>query len=158
MALFVAGIMSCCFLVAAPAETQLQSLGPSDTFRAAALSSAEIGEILKQVQDSAFDIPDDWQKELHVRHFDLGSSPGVVLQGTKLLCGATRNCQTWVFRKAHNNWILMFANDDVPIAEGFRLGPCASGGIKDFAVQANSSAEAERTVTYRFDGGLYRRK
>jgi hypothetical protein len=52
----------------------------------------------------------------------------------------------------------MFAKDDVPIAEGFRLGPGVSGGIKDFTVQANSRAEAEQTVTYKFEGKLYRTK
>jgi hypothetical protein len=154
----LAGTMSAVFFVAVNAATQLQSLGARDTFRAAALSSAEVKEIVKQVEDSAYDVADDWESELHVRHVDLGASPGLILQGTKLLCGATGNCQTWVFRKAHNNWILMFAKDDVPIAEGFRLGPGVSGGIKDFTVQANSSAEAEQTVTYKFDGKHYRTK
>jgi hypothetical protein len=158
MKVVLAGTMSPVFLVAVTAATQLQSLGARDTFRAAALSSAEVKEIVKQVEDSAYDVADDWESELHVRHVDLGASPGLILQGTKLLCGATGNCQTWVFRKAHNNWILMFAKDDVPIAEGFRLGPGVSGGIKDFTVQANSSAEAEQTVTYKFDGKHYRTK
>jgi hypothetical protein len=158
MKVVLAGTMSPVFLVAVTAATQLQSLGARDTFRAAALSSAEVKEIVKQVGDSAYDVADDWESELHVRHVDLGASPGLILQGTKLLCGATGNCQTWVFRKAHNNWILMFAKDDVPIAEGFRLGPGVSGGIKDFTVQANSSAEAEQTVTYKFDGKHYRTK
>jgi hypothetical protein len=158
LTLFLAGTVSPLFLVAGTAATQLQSLGARDTFRAAALSSAEIKEIVKQVEDSAYDVADDWESELRVRHVDLGASAGLILQGTKLLCGATGNCQTWVFRKAHNNWILMFAKDDVPIAEGFWLGPGVSGGIKDFTVRANSSAEAERTVTYKFDGKLYRTK
>jgi hypothetical protein len=158
MTVVLAGTMSAVFFVAVTAATQLQSLGPRDTFRAAALRSAEVKEIVKQVEDSAYDVADDWESELHVRHVDLGASPGLILQGTKLLCGATGNCQTWVFRRAHNNWILMFAKDDVPIAEGFRLGPGVSSGIKDFTVQANSSAEAEQTVTYKFDGKLYRTK
>jgi hypothetical protein len=158
MKLFVAGTMSTLFFVAAAAPTRLQSLGSRDTFRAAALSSTEIKKIVKQVEDSAYDIADDWESELRVRHVDLAASPGLILQGTKLLCGATGNCQTWVFRKSHNNWILMFAKDDVPIAEGFRLGPGVSGGIKDFTVQANSRAEAEQTVTYKFEGKLYRTK
>jgi hypothetical protein len=158
MTLFAAGTMSPILFVAVTAATQLQSLGSKDTFRAAALSSADIKEIVKQVEDSAYDIADDWESELRVRHVDLGASPGLILQGTKLLCGATGNCQAWVFRKAHNNWILIFAKDDVPIAEGFRLGPGVSGGIKDFTVWANSSAETERTVTYKFDGKLYRTK
>src|SRR5437660_12792844 len=130
MAVVLAGTMSPLFFVAATAAAQLQSLGARDTFPAAALSSAEVKEIVKQVEDSAYDVADDWESELHVRHVDLGASPGLILQGTKLLCGATGNCQTWVFRRAHNNWILMFAKDDVPIAEDFRLGPGVSSGIK----------------------------
>jgi len=155
-ALFFAGAVSPVVLVAA---TQMQSLDSRDTFRRAALSSAEVKAIVQQVEDSAYDVADDWQRELYVRRVNLGASPGLILEGTNLLCGATGNCQIWVFRKADDNhWVLMFRKDDVPIAEAFRLGPGVSGGIKDFTIQANSSAEAARTVTYTFDGKFYRAK
>jgi hypothetical protein len=153
---FLAAAMGHALVVAATAATQMQSLSTRDTFRAAALSPAETKEILKQVEDSAYDLPNDWQSELHVRRVDLGASPGLILQGTNLLCGGTGNCQTWVFRKAENQWVLMFAKDAVPVAEGFRLGPGLSSGIKDFTVQANLSAAAVETVTYKFDGKIYR--
>ena len=61
MTLFAAGTMSPILFVAVTAATQLQSLDSKDTFRAAALSSAEIKEIVKQVEDSAYDIADDWE-------------------------------------------------------------------------------------------------
>lgn len=81
------------------ASAQMESLGPNDTFRAAQLTKKEVEGLVRQVEDSAFDTADDWQSELRVRRIDLGRSPGIVIQGTKLLCGATGNCQTWVFRK-----------------------------------------------------------
>src|ERR1043165_9624335 len=98
----------------------MQSLSSRDTFQAAALPPAEVKQVVEQVEDSAYDVADDWESELRVRRVDLRASPGLILQGSKLLCGATGNCQTWVFRKAHNKWVVMFAKDDVPIAEGFR--------------------------------------
>src|SRR5215470_17021493 len=81
------------------ASAQMQRLDSKDAFRAANLSPCETAEILKQVEGSAYDYPDDWTRELRVRRVGLGGSPGLVLQGSKLLCGATGNCQTWVFRK-----------------------------------------------------------
>lgn len=158
MVLFVGAAMCPIFFASNLGALQMQMLGSRDTFRAAGLSSAEVKEIVKQVEESAYDIADEWESELRVRRVDLGESPGVILQGTKLLCGATGNCQTWVFRKALNGWMLMFAKDDVPIADGFRLGPAVSHGIKDLIIQANSSAEAVHTITYKFDGKLYRAK
>lgn len=138
------------------ASSQMESLGPNDTFRAAQLTEKEVEEIVRQVQDSAFDTADDWQSELRVRRIDLGRSPGIVIQGTKLLCGATGNCQTWVFRKLDDKWISLFPADKVPISEGFHIGLAVTNGIKDVTMAANSGAESEERVTYRFDGKFYR--
>jgi hypothetical protein len=52
----------------------------------------------------------------------------------------------------------LFSNDRVPIAEGFRLGPGITGGIKDFTIMANSSSDTGQRVTYKFDGKFYRAK
>lgn len=147
-----------CFGFSLPllAASQLDRLGPSDTFRAAQLTRKEVEDVVRQVQDSAFDIADDWQSELRVRRIDLGSNPGLIVQGTKLLCGATGNCQTWVFRKLDDKWISLFPEDKVPTIEGFHIGPAATNGIKDFKVVANVSAETEERITYHFDGKFYR--
>jgi hypothetical protein len=120
--------------VAKPALPQMQSLGAKDTFNSVGLSAKEAQEIVEEVERSAYDTPDDWKKELRVRRVDLGNSPGLVVQGSELLCGGTGNCQTWVFRKRDNKWMSLFPNDRVPIAEGFRLGPGITGGIKDFTI------------------------
>ena len=77
---------------ASPALPQAQGLGPKDTFAAARLSAKEIHEIVEGVEPSAYDTPDSWNKELRVRRVDLGGSPGIVVQGSKLLCGGTGNC------------------------------------------------------------------
>jgi hypothetical protein len=145
-------------LCASSALAQAQALGPKDTFAGAHLSAKEIHEITDGVEQSAYDIPDSWESELHVRRVDLGNIPGIVVQGTKLLCGGTGNCQTWVFRKAEGKWVSMFGGDQAPIADGFQLGPTSTGGVKDFTITANSSAEASHRVTYKFDGKLYRAK
>ena len=109
------------------------------------------------MEQSAYDTPDSWEKELRVRRVDLGSGPGVVLRGTALLCGATGNCQIWVFRKMDGRWVSLFGNE-APVAEGFQLGPNVTNGIKDLTISANVSADAGGRTTYRFDGKGYRTK
>lgn len=145
-------------MITLPIAAQMQGMHARDTFATAHLSRPEVQQILKQVEQSAYDVPDDWISELRVKRVDLGSSPGLVLQGSKLLCGATGNCEIWVFRKVGNTWLSLLPGDEAPIAEGFQLGPAKSGGIKDFTIVANSSAEAATTITYSFDGRRYRRK
>ena len=87
--------------------------------------------------------------------------PGDTSTSELLLCGGTGNCQLWVFRKSGGEWLSLFADkapDAAPIVDGFRFGPGVSVGIKDLTVTANTSAEATTTVTYKFDGKLYRAK
>jgi len=146
------------FLGACQSVAQMQSLGSRDTFAAAKLSAREAQEVIDAVEISAYDTPDFWKKELRVKRVDLGSYPGLVVQGSNLLCGATGNCQLWIFRKAGGKWLSMFGSDQAPIAEGFQLGPARSQGVKDLAIAANSSAEASQRVTYKFDGKQYRAK
>jgi len=73
--------------VAALAFSQMQSLDVKETFAAAHFSSQEAAEVIRAVSNSAFDIPDSWETELRARRVDLGTEPGLVLQGTNLLCG-----------------------------------------------------------------------
>ena len=49
-----------------PAASQMERLGPNDTFHAAQLTEKEAEELVRQVQDSSFDTADDWQSELRV--------------------------------------------------------------------------------------------
>ncbi|HEY6902847.1 MAG TPA: hypothetical protein VI216_00970 [Candidatus Acidoferrales bacterium] len=145
-------------LCATSALAQAHGLGPKDTFAAARLSAKEVHEITDGVEQSAYDTPDSWESELRVKRIDLGYVSGIVVQGTKLLCGGTGNCQTWVFRKAEGKWVSMFGGDQAPMADSFQFGPTSTGGVKDFTITANSSAEAGHRVTYKFDGKLYRAK
>ena len=143
---------------ATPAVPHMQSLGPTDTFAAAKLSAKEISQVLDAVEQSAYDTPESWSKELRVRRVDLGGNPGLVVQGTSLLCGGTGNCQTWCFRKANNTWLSIFAADQAPIASGFQLGPGVTHGLKDFTILTHLSAESGQRVIFKFDGKLYRAK
>jgi len=135
---------------------QMESLGPKDSLAAATLSGKEMREIIAGVKNSAYDMPKSWSAELRLRRIDLGSGPGIVVQGTSLLCGGTGNCQIWVFRKANTNWVSLFANDHAVLAEGFNFGPTVTHHIKDLTILTNLSAEGSKQVTYRFDGRLYR--
>ena len=118
---------------------------------------AEIRQLVAGLEPLAYDEPDSWSKELRVKRIDLAGGPGLVLQGKKLLCGGTGNCQLFVFRQVNGKWISLF-DKQAPIGEAFEVGPGCTNGIKDFSVIANSSAEAEHRVTYKFDGKFYRSK
>jgi|SRR5947207_468503 len=151
-------LLNTILLFAGTALAQMQSLGPRDTFSSVKLSAREIQEVIAAVEASAYDTPESWTKELRVRRVDLGTNPGLVAQGTSLLCGGTGNCQVFVLRKLNGKWVSLFGLDQAPIAESFQFGPGVSNGIKDLTIAANSSAEARQHVRYRFDGKLYRAK
>jgi hypothetical protein len=144
--------------IAIPASSQADSLGPKDTFAAAKLSPKEMREIISGVEESAYDTSDSWGNELRAKRVDLGASPGVVLQGTNLLCGGTGNCQLFVFRKANDKWVSLFGGHRAPLAESFQLGPSVTRGIKDLTVVTNASADSSERVSYKFDGQFYRSK
>src|SRR5262245_31917589 len=135
---------------------QAQTLTMQDSVSRMRLSAAEMRQILTAVERSAFDTPDSWEDELSARRVDLGSSPGIVLRGTKLLCGGTGNCQLFVMRKT-NRWVSLFGEEQAPLAESFELGPGVTRGIKDLTVVTNSSADVSSRVSYKFDGRVYRR-
>ena len=141
--------------VAALALSQVQSLDAKETFAAAHFSLQEAAEVIRAVSNSAFDIPDSWETELRARRVDLGTEPGLVLQGTNLLCGGTGNCQIFVLRKVNQRWTSLFGNEQAPIGEGYFFGPKAANGIKDLTVVANDSFDHTSRVKYRFDGVAY---
>ncbi|HXT85628.1 MAG TPA: hypothetical protein VN745_01270 [Verrucomicrobiae bacterium] len=149
----------CSYAFALP---QMQSLTTKDTWAAAKLSPQEIKQITAAVEDSANDTPESWEKELLVRRVNLGAAPGLIAQGTKLLCGGTGNCQIFVLEKKNDKWLSLFgtqeapASEQAPVAESFQLGPAVTSGIKDLTVIANYSAESSTRAVYKFDGKVYR--
>lgn len=145
-------------LLLAPRPAQAQTSEPKDSFVAARLTTEEIGEILAGVERSAYDIPKSWRDELQVKRVDLGGDAGIVVQGTKLLCGATGNCQVFVFRNTHGHWVSLFGDGQAPSGDSFQFGPGLSHGIKDFSVRTNLSAATDEHMTYAFDGRVYRRR
>ena len=134
---------------------KMDHLKDNETFQSAKLDTAAIKEISEAIEPTAFDTPDSWESELRVRRVRVGESSGLVLQGTKLLCGATGNCQTWVFRRTDDHWLSLFENQ-APIASGFGFDEKTTNGIKRLVVMANSSAADSQYVVYDFDGRLYR--
>jgi hypothetical protein len=134
-----------------------KTLGTADTFAAAKLMQKEVSQLIPALEQLAYDIPDSWNTELRAKRIDLGSSPGLVLEGTNLLCGGTGNCQIFVFRRVNDRWISLFQGQ-APICETFTFGPGTTNGIKNLTVVANQSAETAQRVTYQFDGQFYRSK
>jgi hypothetical protein len=134
-----------------------KTLGTADTFAAAKLTQKEVSQLIQALERLAYDIPDSWNTELQAKRIDLGSSPGLVLEGTNLLCGGTGNCQIFVFRQVKDRWISLFQGQ-APICESFTFGPGTTNGIKNLTVAANQSAETAQRITYQFDGQFYRNK
>ena len=147
------GVVLCGSVFALP---QMQSLTAKDTWAAAKLSKQEIQQITAAVENSVFDTPDSWEQELLVRRVGLGAAPGVIAQGTELLCGGTGNCQIFIFRKADGKWVSLFKSD-APIAESFELGPSLTHSIKDLSVSANEGEGKDGRAVYKFDGQFYQK-
>jgi hypothetical protein len=133
----------------------MESLKTSETFQATNLSSAETARIFKQIEETSFDYPDSWQSELRVRRVSLGDTDGLVIQGTKLLCGGTGNCQTWVFRRSNERWLSTFQHQ-APIVSAFGFANKTSHGVRDLATLAHVSAATTAYRTFVFDGNFYR--
>jgi hypothetical protein len=132
----------------------MQHLRDNETFRAAKITPAETKQIIGQVEATSFDSPDSWESELRARRVQLAGSDGLVVQGAKLLCGGTGNCQTWVFRRDGSGWANMF-HDQAPIASGFGFEQQASRGVSNLVMVVNSSAETSRYSIFQFDGKFY---
>ena len=134
----------------------MEHLHHEETLAKLGLPQAELTQVISGVQAAAYDSPDSWEKELRARNISLGAVPGLVLQGTDLLCGATGNCQIFVFRRVGEKWLALFEGEEAPVVEGFSFGPGLAQGIKDLHVISNSSADKSTQATYRFDGKFYR--
>lgn len=130
-------------------------LGNQDTFGAARLTGSEQEQIIDQVQRTSFDIPDDWQSELQVRRVSLGASDGLVIRGTRLLCGGTGNCQTWVFRLSHGAWWNLFENE-APIVSAVGFEQATTLTIENLVSTVHMSAQEELWILFKFDGRYYR--
>jgi len=85
-----------------------KTVGIRDTFETAKLTQKEVSQLVPTLEKLAYDIPTSWNTELRAKRIDLGSIPGLVLEGTDLLCGGTGNCQIFVFRRVNNRWISLF--------------------------------------------------
>jgi hypothetical protein len=132
----------------------MESVGENKTVPTAKLSAVEFNQVVKVVKKSAYDVPKSWRAELRFGRVELGAGPGIIVQGTSLLCGGTGNCQIWVFREGPN-WVSLFSDDQVVLAEGFQFGPGLTHRIKDLVVITNLSADKTQRVTYKFDGRRY---
>jgi hypothetical protein len=114
-----------------------KTLDTADTFAAAKLTQKEVSQLIPALEQLAYDIPDSWSTELRAKRIDLGSSSGLVLEGTNLLCGGTENCQIFVFRRVHDRWISLFQGQ-APICEAVTFGQGTTNGIKNLTRRSQS--------------------
>ena len=98
-----------------------KTLWTAGPFVAANLTKADMSQLVPELEQLAYDIPDSWSTELRAMRVDLGVNPGLLLQGTNLLCGGTGNCQIFVFRRVHGKWMSLF-EDQAPICERVTFG------------------------------------
>jgi hypothetical protein len=135
---------------------EMTSLRPTESLAAANLSVEEKKQIFDAVEAVAFDTPDSWESELLARRVSIATAmDGLVLQGSRLLCGGTGNCQLVVMRRTGGRWRTLF-DRQAPLGDGFALLDGRSKGVRNLLVSDHSSADHNHYVLYRFDGRYYR--
>jgi hypothetical protein len=132
----------------------MDHLKGTETLQQAELSVSEVKQVLGQVEQTAYDTPESWQKELRIRRVSLGSVDGLVLQGTSLLCGATGNCQTWVFRRIGTRWVCLFRGQ-APLASGFGFELQARQRIRNLVLSSHVSADETDYAVFTYNGRAY---
>ena len=154
----VGGLILCWALLASPlVKARDAHSSSSDTLSGANLPKDAVREILKAVEATAYDTPKSWQAELRVEQLRLGDAPALVVKGSDLLCGATANCQVWVFRRSARGWRLLLDPEQPLIVDSVMFGPKMTRGVEDLVVTTNWSTSSAKKYTYKFDGAVYRK-
>jgi hypothetical protein len=144
--------------VAAPIDFKPLPLpSAADTFVESGLHAAARKEIFESVAVTAYDRPESWDAELRVRHERVGPWHVAVVRGTSRLCGATGNCQTWVFRLDGKHWVNVIAAGQAPIVDGLSLTRAGRNRPWRLVTRARISAQESMFAEYRFDGRLFQR-
>jgi hypothetical protein len=154
-----ASLILCCALFASSpvGAREVHSSAAPDTLAGANLPKDAIRQIMKNVEATAYDTPKNWEAELRVEQFRLGGAPALVVKGSDLLCGATANCQVWLFRKTDRGWRLLLDAEQPLIADSVMFGPKRTHGLEDLIVTTNWSTSNAKKYLYKYDGSLYRR-
>jgi hypothetical protein len=137
-----------------PPVDWVKALDDQETFAATTLTGAEQKQVLDQVQATSFDTPDSWTDELRVRRISLGRTDGLVICGTRLLCGATGNCETWLFRRANGRWLNMF-DGEAPVVTSVGFVK-QTKNVRDVVATAHVATGTATWTQYAFDGRFYR--
>ena len=144
--------------VAAPIDFKPLPLpSAADTFVESGLRSAARKEIFENVAVTAYDTPGSWDAELRVRRERVGPWHVAVVRGTSLLCGATGNCQTWLFRLDGKHWVNVIAAGQAPIVDGLSLTCAGRNRPWRLMTRERISAHESTFAEYRFDGRLFQR-
>ena len=137
-----------------PPVDWLKDVTDQETLATARLTGADQKQVPDQVNMTSFDAPDSWGAELRARRISPGRTDGLLVRGTRLLCGATGNCETWVFRHANQRWLNMF-DGQAPVVSSIGLVR-QTKEIRDVVVTAHVSANATTWTQYAFDSRFYR--
>jgi hypothetical protein len=129
----------------------------ADTFVESGLRISARKEIIENVAVTAYDTPEAWEAELRVQHQKVGPWHVAVVRGTSMLCGATGNCQTWLFRLDGKHWVNVIAAGQAPIVDGLSLTRAGRNRPWRLVTRARISAQESRFAEYRFDGRLFQR-
>jgi len=144
--------------VAAPIDFKPFPLpSTADTFVASGLRAAARKEIFQDIAITAYDTPESWDAELRVRHETVGPWHVAVVRGTSLLCEATGNCQTWLFRLDGRHWVNVIAAGQAPVIDGLSLTRAGRGRPWRLATRTRKSAHESVFAEWRFDGRLFQR-
>jgi hypothetical protein len=132
---------------------KLRLPSPGDTLWRARLSPRQRTAIIAQVQATSFDTPANWKTELLAKQAQLGSERLLIVRGSKLLCGATANCQTWLFRWTGTRWMNAIEGKP-PIVSSLRLQ--MSRGAYELIGCSNVSATHDECARWKLVKGEFR--
>jgi hypothetical protein len=77
----------------------------------------------------------------------LGQADVLVVRGTSLLCGATGNCQSWVFLRSQQQWRNLIQGA-APLASGLGFEERVSAGLKNLVLVTNAGGQKDRYTRY----------
>ena len=135
---------------------QKQSLGAQNTWAAAHISQQDQRQIIDALQASAFDEPSSWLTEFRLRQIDQNRQRILIVSAAHDLCGATGNCQLWVFRRSAGHWSSLLP--EPCMAEWFRILPTSNRGMPDLLIATHLGDGPPNLNHFRFDGRSYKRR
>lgn len=121
------------------------------TLIAAAISS----QLRPQMDDFEINSEDQLRRaalDTRIKMVDLNHA-GIleVLAQSTVGCGATGNCEFWIFQKSRDGYRLLLAGE----AQTFTIQKSRTNGFSDIVLGMHGSATETGLTVYRYEGGVY---